>query len=81
MDADCKAGERLRRMIRGSVICSYDDGGLPIGLQIVDRGFDDPAVLPIVLAFEAMWAEEAGRGRSRRPPDPGRDSSGAFAKT
>jgi hypothetical protein len=52
-------------MIRGLVICSFDDGGLPIGRP----RFDDRAVLTITRAFEAMRAEEAGRGRSRRRLD------------
>ena len=48
-----------------SVNCGYDDQGLPIGLQIVGRRFDDLGVLAVARAFEAMRASE------RRPwPEP-----------
>jgi Asp-tRNA(Asn)/Glu-tRNA(Gln) amidotransferase A subunit family amidase len=48
-----------------SVNCGYDDEGLPIGLQIVGRRFDDLGVLSVARAFEAMRASE------RRPwPEP-----------
>ena len=48
-----------------SVNCGYDDEGLPIGLQIVGRRFDDLGVLAVARAFEAMRASE------RRPwPEP-----------
>ena len=39
--------------------CGYDDEGLPIGLQIVGRRFDDLGVLAVARAFEAMRAGEA----------------------
>jgi aspartyl-tRNA(Asn)/glutamyl-tRNA(Gln) amidotransferase subunit A len=42
-----------------SVNCGYDADGLPIGLQIIGRRFDDVGVLKIARAFEAMRAEEA----------------------
>ena len=42
-----------------SVNCGYDHEGLPIGLQIVGRRFDDVGVLKIARAFEAMRAGEA----------------------
>ena len=42
-----------------SVNCGYDREGLPIGLQIVGRRFDDVGVLRIARAFEAMRAGEA----------------------
>jgi aspartyl-tRNA(Asn)/glutamyl-tRNA(Gln) amidotransferase subunit A len=42
-----------------SVNCGYDDEGLPIGLQIVGRRFDDVGVLRTARAFEAMKAGEA----------------------
>ena len=42
-----------------SVNCGYDSEGLPIGLQIIGRRFDDLGVLAIARAFEAMRAEEA----------------------
>ena len=48
-----------------SVNCGFDDEGLPIGLQIVGRRFDDLGVLAVARAFEAMRAGE------RRPwPEP-----------
>ena len=42
-----------------TVNCAYDDDGLPIGLQIVGRRFDDLGVLSAAMAFEAMRAGEA----------------------
>ena len=46
-----------------SVPCGFTRGGLPIGLQIVGRRYDDVTVLRAAAAFEAArpWA-------SRRPP-------------
>jgi Asp-tRNA(Asn)/Glu-tRNA(Gln) amidotransferase A subunit family amidase len=42
-----------------SINCGYDADGLPIGLQIIGRRFDDVGVLRIARAFEAMRADEA----------------------
>jgi aspartyl-tRNA(Asn)/glutamyl-tRNA(Gln) amidotransferase subunit A len=42
-----------------SVNCGYDNEGLPIGLQIVGRRFDDVGVLRTARAFEAMRVGEA----------------------
>ena len=42
-----------------SVNCGYDDDGLPIGLQIVGRRFDDLGVLAAATAFEQMRAAAA----------------------
>jgi aspartyl-tRNA(Asn)/glutamyl-tRNA(Gln) amidotransferase subunit A len=42
-----------------TVNCGYDNEGLPIGLQIVGRRFDDVGVLRTARAFEAMRAGEA----------------------
>ena len=42
-----------------TINCGYDDDGLPIGLQIVGRRFDDLGVLGLAMAFEAMRAAEA----------------------
>ncbi len=42
-----------------SINCGYDSEGLPIGLQIVGRRFDDLGVLRVARAFEAMRAGEA----------------------
>ncbi len=46
-----------------SVPCGWTDDGLPIGLQIVGRRFDDVTVLRAAAAFEqaSPWAD-------RRPP-------------
>jgi aspartyl-tRNA(Asn)/glutamyl-tRNA(Gln) amidotransferase subunit A len=57
------------------VPCGFTDEGLPIGLQIVGRRFDEVTVLRASAAFEAIrpWAHKrppisyspspAGRGR------------------
>ena len=42
-----------------TVNCGYDHDGLPIGLQIVGRRFDDLGVLSAAMAFETMRASEA----------------------
>ena len=42
-----------------TINCGYDEGGLPIGLQIVGRRFDDLGVLSAAATFEAMRAGEA----------------------
>jgi aspartyl-tRNA(Asn)/glutamyl-tRNA(Gln) amidotransferase subunit A len=42
-----------------SINCGYDVDGLPIGLQIVGRRFDDLGVLAVASAFEAVRAFEA----------------------
>ena len=42
-----------------TVNCGYDADGLPIGLQIVGRRFDDLGVLAIARAFEAIRAFDA----------------------
>ncbi len=42
-----------------SINCGYDDTGLPIGLQIVGRRFDDVGVLSVAMAFETLRAGEA----------------------
>jgi aspartyl-tRNA(Asn)/glutamyl-tRNA(Gln) amidotransferase subunit A len=48
-----------------SINCGYSDEGLPIGLQIIGRRFDDLGVLRVAAAFEAM------RARAARPwPEP-----------
>jgi aspartyl-tRNA(Asn)/glutamyl-tRNA(Gln) amidotransferase subunit A len=48
-----------------TVNCGYDADGLPIGLQIVGRRFDDLGVLALARAFEAMRA-----GQARPWPEP-----------
>ena len=42
-----------------SINCGYDSQGLPIGLQIVGRRFDDVGVLSVSRAFEEMRSGEA----------------------
>jgi len=42
-----------------SVNCGYDGEGLPIGLQIVSRRFDDLGVLAVARAFETIRTVEA----------------------
>src|SRR5271170_3893878 len=42
-----------------TVNCGYDAEGLPIGLQIIGRRFDDLGVLAFARAFEAIRADEA----------------------
>jgi aspartyl-tRNA(Asn)/glutamyl-tRNA(Gln) amidotransferase subunit A len=42
-----------------TVNCGYDRNGLPIGLQIIGRRFDDLGVLSAAMAFEGMRAGEA----------------------
>jgi aspartyl-tRNA(Asn)/glutamyl-tRNA(Gln) amidotransferase subunit A len=46
-----------------SVPCGFTEAGLPVGLQIVGRRFDDLGVLQASAAFEAVapWAD-------KRPP-------------
>lgn len=41
-----------------SVNCGYDSEGLPIGLQIIGRRFDDLGVMAIARTFEAIRAYE-----------------------
>src|SRR5271163_2237041 len=41
-----------------SVNCGYDSEGLPIGLQIIGRRFDDLGVMSIARAFESIRAFE-----------------------
>ena len=42
-----------------SINCGYSADGLPVGLQIVGRRFDDVGVLSVAMAFEEMRASEA----------------------
>ena len=49
-----------------SLNCGYTSGGLPIGLQIIGRRFDDLGVLRMARAYEGM------RGAQREWPDLGR---------
>jgi aspartyl-tRNA(Asn)/glutamyl-tRNA(Gln) amidotransferase subunit A len=48
-----------------SINCGYSDEGLPIGMQIIGRRFDDIGVLRVAAAFEAMRA-----GTARPWPEP-----------
>jgi aspartyl-tRNA(Asn)/glutamyl-tRNA(Gln) amidotransferase subunit A len=52
-------GFNMSEQPAASVNCGYDSEGLPIGLQIIGRRFDDLGVLKIARAFEAMRALEA----------------------
>jgi len=47
------------------VPCGFTRAGLPIGLQVVGRRFDDATVLRVSAALEALhpWA-------AARPPEP-----------
>jgi len=49
----------LTRQPAATVPCGLDREGLPIGLQIVGRRFDDVGVLAMARAFEKMRAGEA----------------------
>ena len=42
-----------------SVNCGYSDDGLPIGLQIIGRRFDDAGVIGLSKTIEAMQASQA----------------------
>jgi aspartyl-tRNA(Asn)/glutamyl-tRNA(Gln) amidotransferase subunit A len=46
-----------------SLPCGFTKQGLPIGLQIIGRGFDEPRVMQIAYAYE-----QANSWRTRRPP-------------
>jgi aspartyl-tRNA(Asn)/glutamyl-tRNA(Gln) amidotransferase subunit A len=54
-----------------SVPCGFTAAGLPIGLQIVGKAFDEPTVLTLGHAYERAtpWHE-------RRPPEPAAPPSG-----
>ncbi len=41
-----------------SINCGFDSNGLPIGLQIVGRRFDDVGVLGLARAYEEMGSYE-----------------------
>lgn len=41
-----------------SVNCGYAKNGLPIGLQIAGRRFDDPGVLRVSQLWEEMWSQQ-----------------------
>jgi aspartyl-tRNA(Asn)/glutamyl-tRNA(Gln) amidotransferase subunit A len=53
-----------------SINCGYSDEGLPIGMQIVGRRFDDIGVLRVAAVFESMraarpWPEPPSRAEQR----------------
>jgi len=48
-----------------SLPCGFDAEGLPVGLQIVGRGLDEPSVIAIAAAYE-----RATPWHLRRPPEP-----------
>jgi Asp-tRNA(Asn)/Glu-tRNA(Gln) amidotransferase A subunit family amidase len=47
-----------------SVPCGFSADGLPLGLQIVGRPFDEATVLRVGRA----WEQAAGEVMGRRPP-------------
>ena len=51
-------GFNMSEQPAASVNCGYDSEGLPIGLQIIGRRFDDLGVMSIARAFEAIRAFE-----------------------
>jgi len=57
-------GANMTQQPAASINCGYTAAGLPIGLQIVGRRFDDPGVLRLAAAYEAM------RPRQRPWPTP-----------
>jgi amidase len=52
-----------------SVPCGFTDDGLPVGLQIVGRPFDDLGVLQLAHAFEQATGFWKQRPRLLEPPD------------
>lgn len=59
----CTAPFNLTGLPALSVPCGFDDDGLPVGLQLVGRAFEEAVVL------RAGWAVEAAAGvAGRRPP-------------
>jgi len=57
-----------------SINCGYSSEGLPIGLQIIGRRFDDLGVLSVAMAFEAMRASQA-RAWPEPPASAGADNA------
>jgi aspartyl-tRNA(Asn)/glutamyl-tRNA(Gln) amidotransferase subunit A len=55
----CTVAFNMSEQPAASINCAYSAEGLPIGLQIVGRRFDDLGVLGVAMAFEAMRASEA----------------------
>src|SRR5262249_61272441 len=55
-----------------SVPCGFSAGGLPIGLQLIGKPFDETTLLRVAAAYEA-----ATHWRRREPPPP--PASGARA--
>lgn len=60
-------GANMTQQPAASINCGYTADGLPIGLQIVGRRFDDVGVLRVAAAYEAM------RPPQRAWPTPWRD--------
>ena len=48
------AATALRNVFAASVNCGYTRTGLPIGLQIAGKRFDDLGVLQVARAFESI---------------------------
>jgi aspartyl-tRNA(Asn)/glutamyl-tRNA(Gln) amidotransferase subunit A len=55
----CTIAFNMSEQPAASINCGYSDEGLPIGMQIVGRRFDDLGVLGVAAAFEARRAPEA----------------------
>jgi aspartyl-tRNA(Asn)/glutamyl-tRNA(Gln) amidotransferase subunit A len=63
----CTVAFNMSEQPAASINCGYSDEGLPIGLQIIGRRFDDPGVLAVASTFEQMreaevrpWPEPPG---------------------
>ena len=55
-----------------SVPCGFSLGGLPIGLQVIGKPFDE------VTVFRVAGAHEASRGPARRRPEIAPEPGGAW---
>ncbi len=54
-----------------SLPCGRDDGGLPVGLQLIGRAFDEETLIRVGAAYEkqAPWWREAPAAAARGPND------------
>ena len=54
-----------------SLPCGRDDGGLPVGLQLIGRAFDEETLIGVGAAYEeqAPWWREAPAAAARGPND------------
>jgi len=60
LDAFARLDEKLTQQPAASVPCGFTKAGLPIGLHIVGKMFDDRTVLRASQAYEAAtaWGEK-----------------------